>query len=61
MNIPSNLEISGITCGGCHHAISNHKVSTSLNSTTISGKCKICGCTGVSFAWYSKNKHFFFN
>jgi len=40
----------GLTCGGCGHAISNHIVTTELNSSKVSGKCNICKCKGVSFA-----------
>ena len=50
MNIPANSEIHGMTCGGCSHAISSHEIATELNSSKISGKCKICGCNGVSFS-----------
>ena len=50
MNIPTNSEIHGMTCGGCAHAISSHDIETELNSSKISGKCKICGCNGVSFS-----------
>lgn len=49
MNIPANSQIHGMTCGGCHHAISNHTITAELSSTRLGGKCKICGCNGVTF------------
>jgi len=37
-----------ICCGGCGHTLSNHKITTTRKSSKISGRCKICGCNGIS-------------
>ncbi len=43
-----NEETQGMKCGGCGHAFSNHKITVNTNTSKVNGKCKICGCTGIS-------------
>lgn len=37
-------------CGGCGHTWANHDITTKPNSKKIKGKCKKCGCVGISLA-----------
>ena len=43
-----NAGTKGMVCGGCGHAWSNHKITVNTNTSKLSGKCKLCGCNGIS-------------
>ncbi len=43
-----NEETRGMVCGGCGHAFSSHKITVNTNTSKLNGKCKVCGCNGIS-------------
>ena len=45
-----NHETKNMVCGGCNHAFSSHKITVNTTTSKLSGKCKVCGCTGISEA-----------
>lgn len=47
MNIPANAEIQGMTCSGCHHALSSHELTTMYKAKNVNAKCKKCECDGA--------------
>lgn len=50
MQIKSTSELYGMKCGGCNHALSRHKIRTSIYSKKITGKCNHCNCKSLSIA-----------
>ena len=34
--------------GGCDHKWSSHKITVDTKTSKVNGKCKICGCNGIS-------------
>ena len=48
VEMKSNEETRGMVCGGCNHAFSSHKITVNTTTSKINGKCKVCGCNGIS-------------
>jgi len=44
----SNSQTKGMVCGDCNHAFSNHKIIVNTKTSTLTAKCRICGCKGIS-------------
>ena len=43
-----NEETRGMVCGECGHAFSSHKITANTKTSKLNGKCKVCGCNGIS-------------
>ncbi len=41
-------ETRTMVCGGCDHKWSSHKITVDTKTSKVNGKCKICGCNGIS-------------
>lgn len=37
-----------MVCGGCDHKWSSHKITVNTDTCKVNGKCKVCGCNGIS-------------
>ena len=48
VEMKSNEETRGMVCGGCGHAFSSHKITVNTKTSKLNGKCKVCGCNGIS-------------
>lgn len=44
----TNHENDEKRCGGCTHLFSSHDITVNTKTSKINGKCKVCGCNGIS-------------
>ncbi len=44
----TNHENDEKRCGGCTHLFSSHDIKVNTKTSKVKGKCKVCGCNGIS-------------